>query len=100
MDPSKAAPREPRMPTEEIGSSIQTNDTLISSLPNKDAGLKYWNSVESNVDSMLGGLPTLEGFSVMSKVDLQSSRNFLAKLGIGVKRGLRLAHSVLEGGAG
>ncbi|KAI0126296.1 alpha-N-methyltransferase NTM1 [Xylariales sp. AK1849] len=71
-------------------------DTLIS----RDEGLKYWNGAECDVNGMLGGIPTLEGFSTMSRVDLQSSRNFLAKLGIGSKPGQRTVHATLEGGAG
>lgn len=76
-------------------------DNAASSLePDKDVGLGYWNSVECNVDGMLGGVPTVDGFSVVSKIDLQSSRNFLAKLGIGAKPGLRIVDRALEGGAG
>ncbi|KAI4594544.1 hypothetical protein LQW54_011887 [Pestalotiopsis sp. IQ-011] len=76
-------------------------DNAASSLePDKDVGLGYWNSVECNVDGMLGGVPTVDGFSVVSKIDLQSSRNFLAKLGIGAKPGLRVVDRALEGGAG
>jgi len=43
---------------------------------------------------MLGGFPHI------SRVDLQGSRTFLAKLGIGTKEGLRTVGSALEGGAG
>ncbi|PSR94620.1 alpha-N-methyltransferase NTM1 [Coniella lustricola] len=42
----------------------------------------------------------LGGFPYVSRIDLQGSRNFLAKLGIGTKSGLRIAESALEGGAG
>ncbi|GKT47905.1 alpha N-terminal protein methyltransferase 1 [Colletotrichum spaethianum] len=42
----------------------------------------------------------LGGFPYISKVDLQGSRNFLAKLGIGSKSGLRTVSRALEGGAG
>jgi len=74
--------------------------TTQEPVPNKAEGLKYWNSVESDVNAMLGGVPSVQGFSVTSKVDLQSSRNFLAKLGIGAKPGLRTVNSALEDGAG
>ncbi|KAK5652775.1 hypothetical protein OQA88_9631 [Cercophora sp. LCS_1] len=49
---------------------------------------------------MLGDIPTLTGFSSISKVDIQSSRSFLAKLGIGGKVGRQGVHHALEGGAG
>ena len=39
-------------------------------------------------------------FAYISKVDLQASRDFLAKLGIGRKKGLRTVESALEGGRG
>lgn len=42
----------------------------------------------------------LGGFPYVSRIDLQSSRNFLAKLGVGTKPGLRTVTSALEGGAG
>lgn len=63
-------------------------------------GLKYWDSVEADENGMLGGIPTVAGFSHISKIDLQGSRNFLAKLGIGVKSGLRVVDKAMEGGAG
>lgn len=71
-------------------------DALIRS----DQGLKYWESVDADVNGMLGGVPSIPGFSNISKMDLQGSRNFLAKLGIGAKNGLRVVESALEGGAG
>ncbi|KAL8414210.1 hypothetical protein RB594_005437 [Gaeumannomyces avenae] len=42
----------------------------------------------------------LGGFPYISKVDLQGSKTFLAKLGIGSKEGLRTVESALDGGAG
>lgn len=36
----------------------------------------YWQSIDADVNGMLGGFP------YVSKVDLQGSKNFLAKLGI------------------
>ncbi|KAL2262515.1 hypothetical protein VTK26DRAFT_1095 [Humicola hyalothermophila] len=65
-------------------------DSLIS----KEDGRRYWESVDANVSGMLGGLPQV------SKLDIQSSRNFLAKFGIGSKPGQRKVASALEGGAG
>ncbi|KAI0452661.1 AdoMet dependent proline di-methyltransferase-domain-containing protein [Xylaria acuta] len=67
---------------------------------NKHAALQYWQSVDPSTDSMLGGISSLSGFSHISKVDLQGSRSFLAKLGIGTKNGRRSVASILEGGAG
>jgi len=46
----------------------------------------YWSTINPDVNGMLGGFPAI------SRVDLQGSRNFLAKLGIGVtemRQGLR-----------
>lgn len=63
-------------------------------------GLEYWNSVDADDNAMLGGVPAVAGFSHLSKVDLQGSRNFLAKLGIGAKTGLRVVDNAMEGGAG
>ncbi|RYP65721.1 hypothetical protein DL771_008166 [Monosporascus sp. 5C6A] len=67
---------------------------------NTDHGKKYWEAAEADVNSMLGGVPLIKGFSYISRVDLQGSRSFLAKLGIGNKQGRRSVDSVLEGGAG
>lgn len=44
------------------------------------ASLSYWESIDADVNGMLGGYP------YVSKVDLQGSRNFLAKLGVGGRR--------------
>jgi protein N-terminal methyltransferase len=52
------------------------------------------------MEGMLGGIPSVPGFSHVSKVDLQGSRGFLAKLGIGKKNGRRTVAKALEGGAG
>ncbi|KAK3996631.1 alpha-N-methyltransferase NTM1 [Cladorrhinum sp. PSN332] len=66
-------------------------DSLIS----KTDGLAYWESIDPDVNGMLGGFPHI------SRVDLRGSRNFLAKLGFGSKGGhQRVAELALEGGAG
>ena len=39
----------------------------------------YWQSIDADVNGMLGGFPYI------SRVDLQGSKNFLAKLGVGGK---------------
>lgn len=73
-----------------LDSSMPPLDSLIS----RDHGRKYWEGVDADVNGMLGGIPSV------SRIDLQGSRNFLAKLGIGVKEGQRIVDSALEGGAG
>lgn len=81
--------------------SPHEDSVVADALVDRNEGLKYWNSVDSDVSGMLGGVPDVEGFSTMSRVDLQGSRNFLAKLGIGAnKPGLRTVDKAIEGGAG
>jgi protein N-terminal methyltransferase len=63
-------------------------------------GTSYWDHVDSDINGMLGDIPRISGYSHLSKVDLQSSRSFLAKLGIGSKNGRQKVASALEGGAG
>lgn len=53
----------------------------------------YWQSIDADVNGMLGGFPYI------SKVDLQGSRNFLAKLGVGGKSGRKMER-VVDCGAG
>lgn len=67
---------------------------------NQHAALQYWQSVDASNDGMLGGIPSLAGFSNFSNIDLKGSRSFLAKLGIGTKSGRHSVASILEGGAG
>lgn len=74
--------------------------TIPDSSVGGDRSLDYWGSTGADICGMLGGVPAVSGFSSMNKVDLQGSRNFLAKLGIGLKNGRRRVKSVLEGGAG
>ncbi|KAK0651396.1 alpha-N-methyltransferase NTM1 [Cercophora newfieldiana] len=71
-----------------------TEDTPADASINPEDGLRYWEGINADDNGMLGG------FAYISKVDLQGSRNFLAKLGIGKKAGLRRVESALEGGAG
>ncbi|KLO83232.1 Uncharacterized protein LW93_14900 [Fusarium fujikuroi] len=63
---------------------------LPDSLISMDEAMNYWQNVSASVDGMLGGFPSV------SRIDLQGSRSFLAKLGIGKPRVSR----ALEGGAG
>ncbi|KAF6838742.1 DUF858 domain-containing protein [Colletotrichum plurivorum] len=77
-----------------------SSSTSTATTPPPDAkinaadGRFYWQGVDADVNGMLGGFPYI------SKVDLQGSRNFLAKLGVGTKSGLRTVSRALEGGAG
>ena len=71
-------------------------DTLI----NRDDGRKYWGDLAADEDAMLGGIPSVEGFANISRIDLQGSRTFLARFGIGNKQCQRTVSSALEGGAG
>ena len=61
---------------------------------NSQDGRKYWQGVGADVNGMLGGFP------YVSKADLQGSKNFLAKLGLGNRNGLKRIERALEGGAG
>ena len=63
-------------------------------------GREYWDGIDADVNGMLGGIPSVVGYAHISKVDLQSSRSFLAKLGIGSKNGRHKIDNALEGGAG
>jgi len=53
----------------------------------------YWQSIDADVNGMLGGFPYI------SKVDLQGSKNFLAKLSIGGK-GKKKVQRAVDCGAG
>lgn len=72
-----------------------SSDSAPDSLINRDEGLNYWQGVNADINGMLGGYPQV------SSVDLQGSRAFLARLGLGnPSKGLRRAKRALEGGAG
>ncbi|KXX73739.1 Alpha N-terminal protein methyltransferase 1 [Madurella mycetomatis] len=68
---------------------------MPDSLINKDDGRRFWHSQAPDDNAMIGGSAT---FPNLSQVDLDGSRNFLVKVGIG--KGLRIVRCVLEGGAG
>lgn len=53
-----------------MGDSTPLPDAQID----HQAALTYWNSISPNVDGMLGGFPEI------SRLDIQGSSNFLAKL--------------------
>ncbi|RDW70067.1 hypothetical protein BP5796_08464 [Coleophoma crateriformis] len=60
---------------------------------NHQDAIKYWQGIDADVNGMLGGFPYI------SRVDLQGSKNFLAKLGIGGKSKKKLDRAV-DCGAG
>jgi len=60
---------------------------------NHEAARNYWRGIDADVNGMLGG------FSYISKVDLQGSKNFLAKLGVGGKGEKKFGRAV-DCGAG
>ena len=60
---------------------------------NHEAARNYWQGIDADVNGMLGGFPYI------SKVDLQGSKNFLAKVGVGGKSGKKVCRAV-DCGAG
>ncbi|RMJ19237.1 hypothetical protein CDV36_001058 [Fusarium kuroshium] len=74
--------------------NAQPPDSLIQT----DKGKQYWEGIDASVDGMLGGVLTL--MPPVSRIDLQGSRTFLARLGIGIKSGRSKVPRALEGGAG
>lgn len=79
------------MPPEEI-------EAKPDSLINKEDSLAYWENATADVDGMLGGVPSV--FSSISRIDIQGSKTFLARLGIGIKQGRKKLENCVEGGAG
>ncbi|RSL73615.1 hypothetical protein CEP53_000711 [Fusarium sp. AF-6] len=61
--------------------NAQPPDSLIQT----GKGKQYWEGIEANIDGMLGGVLTV--MPPVSRIDLQGSRTFLARLGIGIKSG-------------
>lgn len=64
------------------------------------AARKYWANVASDTNAMLGSIPSFKGFTSVPRIDIQGSRTFLARLGIGTKRDRRTISSALDAGAG
>ena len=90
-----------RMPT--VMTANMTNSTAATVPDSSVRGgrtLEYWGNASADISGMLGGVPDVSGFSSIHRVDIQGSRTFLAKLGIGLKDGRHRVKSVLEGGAG
>lgn len=76
------------------------NSSTPDGLINTSKGRAYWENTAGDVNGMLGGIPTCGGFSSISKIDLQGSRTFLSRFGIGTKNDRCTLTNVLEGGAG
>lgn len=74
--------------------------TSVSDAIDTQAGLEYWNNTSADEDGMLGGIPSCGGFESISRIDLQGSRTFLARLGIGTKRDRRRVGTAVDAGAG
>jgi protein N-terminal methyltransferase len=72
----------------------QRPDSLIS----RDDGRRFWQGRDADENAMVVGFAGVS--PSISKTDLQGSRSFLTKLGIGTGPGLRTIASALEGGAG
>lgn len=75
-----------------------SQDPPPDSLIKAEKCMEYWESVDSNDNGMLGGVLTT--MPSVSRVDLQGSRTFLARLNVGGKSGKEKIARVLEGGAG
>lgn len=73
---------------------LQPPDSLIQT----GKGKQHWEGIDASVDGMLGGVLTV--MPSVSRIDLQGSRTFLARLGIGIKSGRSKVPRALEGGAG
>ncbi|KAH8171444.1 adoMet dependent proline di-methyltransferase domain-containing protein [Sarocladium implicatum] len=66
----------------------------------RDKQLQYWQGASADVAGMLGGVTNIKGFSSVSRIDLQGSRTFLARLGIGLKSDRKTVKVALDAGAG
>lgn len=67
---------------------------------NRQAGLAYWESIDPDNNGMLGGIPLSGKFASVPRIDIQGSRTFLARLGVGVKNGRQKVTRAVDGGAG
>lgn len=74
--------------------NAQPPDSLIQA----DRGKQHWEGIDASDDGMLGGV--LSVMPTVSRIDLQGSRTFLARLGVGVRSGRSKVPRALEGGAG
>lgn len=78
--------------------SISEDAPPPDSMVSTERGVEYWQGIDSNVNGMLGGVLTT--MPSVARIDLQGSRTFLARLGIGNKSGRKVISRALEGGAG
>jgi protein N-terminal methyltransferase len=62
------------MSADELNATPETEDQGIDNAINHTAAIEYWSNVSADVNGVLGGYPQV------SRVDLQGSSNFLAKL--------------------
>lgn len=67
-------PRSVRLIVMSANTNNNDNDNPPDSLIDPSVSLQYWNSVDADVNGMLGGYPQI------SRVDLRGSANFLAKV--------------------
>ncbi|KAF4467171.1 duf858 domain-containing protein [Fusarium albosuccineum] len=85
----------PTAASQQTSTMSEVRDALLpDSLVSMDDGRKYWEGIDADLNGMLGGIPSV------TRIDLQASRTFLARLGIGVKTGRKKVPRALEGGAG
>lgn len=80
--------------TAESESHASLTEEQLAHAVNGAAGVEYWQKVSSDINGMLGGFPAV------SRIDLQGSRTFLARFGIGTKRDRKSIGTVLDAGAG
>ena len=100
MQSQQEKKRKTDLPGPEKSMAGQDGAVAPDALINREDGRKYWGELAADEDAMLGGIPSVEGFANISRIDLQGSRTFLARFGIGNKQGRRTVASALEGGAG
>lgn len=86
--------------TEEESASLPNQHPGPDGLIDTQAGRTYWENADASTDGMLGGIPTFQAYSHISRTDIQGSRTFLARLNIGVKNGRSAVKSAVDAGAG
>ncbi|XWW95695.1 hypothetical protein V2A60_003662 [Cordyceps javanica] len=86
--------------TKEALPSVPTQQSGPDGLIDTQAGRKYWENAEASTDGMLGGIPTFQAYSHISRTDILGSRSFLARLNIGIKGDRCTVKSAVDAGAG
>lgn len=89
-----------RKSTKEESTSLSNQSLAPDGLIDTQAGRQYWENAEASTDGMLGGIPTFQAYSHISRTDILGSRSFLAKLNIGVKSGRSTVKTAVDAGAG